>query len=290
MSTWLATFSRSRVKQKFLLKLLSWLFFPDLTSLVIHARVQLLPDKAREESKKTPRRPRVIQVIATGVIKKREIQRVDGCSALHIVKSANPQISPTVLRALVDDVLVYVFGVGISIVIHVRLWMLSLRQWLVASWLRIEERLERETAICWDGLVLKDWIIDAQYLRCHLCEGWFPFRYLLTLSCTLASGYTDICFRIVARQYVSNTSYISRFYEDQPVSKLLRCRLKIRRGQNSPHERAVSSMFRRRNSRPLSWTILFEFPIFELIPILMFANNFSVISCPRSTLASTYLA
>ncbi len=89
----------------------------------------LLPDKVSEESKKTPRRPRVIQVIATGVIseKTREIQRVDGCSALHIVKGANPQISPTVLRALVD-VLVYVFGVGICVVIHVRLWMLSLHQ------------------------------------------------------------------------------------------------------------------------------------------------------------------
>lgn len=102
---------------------------------------------------------------------KRKTQLVAGCNALHIVKGANPQISPTVLRALVDDILVYVFGFGISIVIHVRLWMLSLHQRLVASWLKIEEILERETAISWDVLlVLKDWIIDVQYLRCHLCE------------------------------------------------------------------------------------------------------------------------
>lgn len=149
------------------------MFFPDLTSLVIHARMELLPDKAREESRKTPRRPRVIQVIATVVIleKKGEIQRVGGCSARHIVKDANLQISPAVLRALVDYILVYVLGIGISIVTHVRLWVLSLYQPLVASWLRIEGSLERETAICWDVLlVLKDWIIDVQYLRCHLCE------------------------------------------------------------------------------------------------------------------------
>lgn len=135
--------------------------------------MELLPEKAREESRKTPRRPRVIQVIATVVIleKKREIQRVDGCSARHIVKEANLQISRAVLRALVDYILVYVLGIGISIVTRVRLWVLSLHQPVVASWLRIEGSLERETAICWDVLlVLKDWIIDVQYLRCHLCE------------------------------------------------------------------------------------------------------------------------
>lgn len=149
------------------------MFFPDLKSLVIHARMELLLDKAREESRKTPRRPRVIQVSATSIIleKKREIQRVDGCIALHAVKGTNLQISPTGLGALVDYILVYVFGVGVSTVTHVRLWVLSLHQRLVASWVRIEGSLERETAICWVVfLVFKDWIIDVQYLRCHLCE------------------------------------------------------------------------------------------------------------------------
>ena len=136
----------------------------------------------------------------------------DGCTFLHMVKRASIPFSPAVLSALVDVIRVDVLEIEMSIVTHVRLWLPSLHQRVVldASWLRVEGSLQIENLICCD--ISFNWIIDAQYPCCHLWERGFWFRYLLALSNTLASGYTNICFKISARQYFSITSDISRFY------------------------------------------------------------------------------